>query len=160
MSVFGPSIVGEFRYREQPGKWRFVLDEPLRIYFPSDWWGIHELADKDGRVWARTSMRDWEICKGYAWDGSSFAINFKETLAASCWHDAAGQFRHLLCLRPELPGAIWNLRFAQIIAGQGAPKVAALYHAGLMLGNPFYSLAGKLFGAKHSGQCLAHPRGG
>lgn len=152
-----PAIIGQFRYREQPGKWRYVLEEPLTIRFPLDWWGRYQFTDDEGRVWSQVDGRDWTIPEDYAWDGASFAINFPSTLAASCWHDAAGQFRHLPCIARELPGSLWNRRFAEIISAQGDQNIAALYHLGLILGNPFYSFFGRLFGAKHSGRCVPLP---
>ncbi len=152
-----PTIIGEFRYREQPGRWRFVLEAPLTIRFPLDWWGKYQFLDDEGRVWSQADGRDWTIVAGYAWDGASMAPNFPSTMAASCWHDSAGQFRHLPCIASELPGGKWNKRFAQIIAAQGGTKVAALYHLGLILGNPFYSLIGKILGAKRGGKCVPLP---
>jgi hypothetical protein len=151
-------VVHNLRYREQPGRWKFVLTEELRITFPTKLWGRHIFADKDGRVWAETDGRDWILSKDYAWDGASFAINFAETIAASAWHDAAGQFRHLLCIKKDLPRDQWNKLFADIITSQGAPKVAAIYHFGLVIGNPFYNLAGKILGNHSTGQCLIHKK--
>jgi len=149
-----PAIIGEFSYREQPGKWRFVLEKPLTIRFPLDWWGKYQLADDEGRVWSKVDGRDWTIVAGYAWDGASFAINFPSTLAASAWHDAAGQFRHLPCIASELPGWKWNRRFSEIISAQGDKGIAALYLLGLIIGNPFYSVIGKILGAKRGGRCI------
>jgi hypothetical protein len=162
-----PQIIGSFSYREEAGgKWRFTLTAPLVIRFPSDWWGSYALADNAGKVWAWTDGRDWIIQTGYAWDGSSPKIciggkyigtpDFEETRAASCWHDCVGQFRHLPCVRSELPWGRWNKRFAEIIASQGAPGIGKLYYAGLAIGNPAYQLIGRLFGGnKPSGKCLA-----
>jgi hypothetical protein len=155
MKPFLPRV-GPLFYREQPGRWKFVLEDELHIHFPTKFWGTHDFADQQGRVWASTRGRDWILSEGYAWDGASFAINFEATIAASAWHDAAGQFRCLPCIQYDLPGGQWNELFADIIASQGAPKVAALYWFGLMLGNPFYSAIGKLLGNKSTGQCLAH----
>lgn len=149
-------FVHPFAYRQQSGKWKFVLTSDLRITFPTKYWGNHEFADDAGRVWARTEGRDWIILAGYAWDGASFAINFAWTIAASAWHDAVGQFRHLLCLAADLTGAEWNQLFADIIRSRGGKKTAAVYHFGLTLGNPFYQALGKLFGSKSTGSCLIH----
>jgi len=151
-------IVHKLAYREQPGRWKFVLTEDLVITFPKDFWGDHYFVDTKGTLRVVTEGRDFVILKGYAWDGSSFAINFDETLAASCWHDAAGQFRQLPCIAPDLPGALWNKRFAEIIEAQGAPRIASFYHFGLILGNPFYSAIGKLIGHKQDGSCLTHKK--
>jgi hypothetical protein len=148
-----PAIIGEFRWRNQPGKWRFVLDAPLVIRFPLDWWGKYQFLDDEGKVWCQVDGRDWTISTDYAWDGASFAFDFPSTLAASCWHDCAGQFRHLACIKAELPGWKWNRRFAEIISAQGDTKLAALYHFGLIIGNPFYSFIGKFLGAKNKGVC-------
>ena len=158
-----PHVVSEFWYREQPGRWRFVLDQPLTIRFPLDHWGKHAFHDEKGTCWVRTEGSDWIISAGYAWDGSSpkfFAWgrhwgtpDFHSTRAASAWHDAAGQFRHLLCIADKLPGSLWNRRFADIIRGEGSPAIAALYGGALAIGNPFYNLAGRVLGAKPSGNC-------
>ena len=149
-------IVHPFSYREQPGRWKFVLTSNLRITFPTKFWGTHYFHDQNNVLRAATEDRDFLIGRDYAWDGASFAINFPWTIAASCWHDAAGQFRHLPCIAPELPGAEWNKLFADIIRARGAYKTADLYHFGLTLGNPFYSAIGKLFGSKRQGECLIH----
>ncbi len=146
-------VVHPFTFERRPGKWKFILTSPLQITFPKDYWGKHEFADEKNCVWAKAEARDWTISKGYAWDGASCAPDFPETIAASCWHDAAGQFRHLPCIQTALSGGVWNHRFAEIIESQGAPKIATLYYIGLTLGNPVYSLLGKLFGKKPSGRC-------
>jgi len=149
-------IVHPFSYAEQPGRWKFVLTSDLCITFTIKFWGRHRLSDKEGKIRSETDGRNWTIKSGYAWDGASFAINFPWTIAASCWHDSAGQFRHLPCIAPELTGAEWNKLFADIIRYYGADKTAFVYHFGLVLGNPFYSALGKLFGSKRTGSCLIH----
>lgn len=159
-----PHIVGKFSYREQPGKWRFVLTDDLRIHFPYDFWGYYAFADDRGRIWTYVDGRDWVILKDYAWDGCSPKFffggrhwgtpDFESTRIASCWHDSAGQFRHLPCIKDELPGSKWNTRFKELIKSQGAPGVAFTYHAGLAIGNPFYQAIGNLLGSKRSGRCM------
>jgi hypothetical protein len=147
-------IVHAFRWHRQGGRWPFVLDTDLRITF-GDNWGWHEFADDGGRVWCRTEGHDWILVAGYAWDGASMAINFPSTIAASCWHDGAGQFRHLGCIKDRLSGGVWNGRFAEIIAGMGAPWVARVYWLGLAIGNPVYGAIGRWLGRKGSGKCLS-----
>lgn len=147
-------VVKPFQFKEQKGKWKYVLTSPLKITFPKDYWGPHWFADKDGKIWSTTDQRDWTIREGYAWDGATLAPDFKETIAASCWHDAASQFRHLLCISTALSGGVWNARFAEIIRAQGAPWLASIYHAGLTIGNPVYHAIGSFFGKKPTGQCL------
>jgi len=161
-----PQIVGDFDYREQPGKWRFVLESELWIKCPKDWFGTHEFADAKGRVWSKTIGNYWIISEGYAWDGCSpkFYLlgrhwgtpDFEATRAPSCLHDSMGQFRHLACIKDQLTGKVWNERFKEFISEQGAPKNAMIYHAGLVAFNPLHNGLGKLFGAKPTGQCLIH----
>ena len=157
MKLYLP-IVAPFTYREQPGRWKFVLTSDLVIYFPSKFFGDHRFMDKTEQPWVDIQGRKWTIYRDYAWDGASCAINFTTTLAASAWHDACGQFRHLPCLQPIITGGEWNRLFADIIRSQGAPRIAALYHFGLILGNPFYSALGKLIGHKPTGTCSLHPQ--
>lgn len=158
-----PVVLGDFRYRENPGRWRFVLEEDLRIRFPLDYWGEHRFHDQKGTLRVSTSGNVWTIHKGYAWDGCSPKIflfgrhlgtpDFEATRAASAWHDSAGQFRHLECTKQQIPGGVWNRRFGDIIRGQGSDLVASAYVAGLTLGNPFYQLLGKLAGGSARGRC-------
>lgn len=157
-----PELKSPLSYREQRDRYRFVLTAPLTIYFPKEFFPRVKWIDQYGEIWVRTDGREWTISEGYAWDGCSpkvFAFgkfwgtpDFRSTLAASCWHDSAGQCRLDPCMRPELPGWKWNERFAEIIAAQGCPKLARVYHLGLTLGNPLYAALGRLSGAEARSQ--------
>jgi hypothetical protein len=146
-------VVRPFDFVRQPGKWKFRLTTDLVIDFPGHDFGNHIFLDQRGTCRSLAGGDCWVITAGYAWDGASMVPDFPETIAASCWHDSAGQFRHLECLKKNLSGGQWNKFFADIIRAQGAPKIAAIYHFGLVIGNPFYQLAGRLFGAKPEGSC-------
>jgi len=148
--------VRPFSYEKTRGKYKFVLTSELSIYFPGVIFGQHEYCDPKGLVWLKTSGSECIIPAGFAWDGASLVPDFASTIAASCWHDVTGQFRHDPCLASTLPWSAWNRIFADIIRSQKSPKVAAVYHFGLILGNKPYQLIGRLFGYRPSGHCRLH----
>jgi len=104
----------------------------------------------------------WTILAGYAWDGASPKAfffgrhwgtpDYKCTRAATCWHDAAGQFRHLDPLRKNLSTGKWNKVFRDIIVSEGGKNVGPLYLFGLQVGGPFYQLAKTIAGQRNHGR--------
>jgi hypothetical protein len=144
--------VQEFRYREQPGRWRFVLEEDLAIRLADGNWGRWRFLDACGEERLAVDGLYWIIRKGYAWDGASpkgyflgrhwGTPDFGFTRAATSWHDAAGQFRHLQPLR-RLTTGLWHRIFRDIIVSEGGRATGPIYHLGLQLFNPLYHAASR-----------------
>lgn len=155
-------VLHPFRYREQAGRWRFVLEEDLTIRTFEEDWGRWRFYDAGGMLRLIVDGPYWRILSAYAWDGASpkwyflgrhwGTPDFEHTRAATAWHDAAGQFMHLPPLRKQLSAARWHKTFRDIIVSEGGPVTGPAYHLGLRLFNPMYQAAGALFGARKSGR--------
>ena len=156
-------LLSDLRYEELSAKYRFRLTDDLTIFFENKTFSDHDFRDQRGILRARVRGREWTILKNYAWDGCSPKFrafgrwwgtpDYAETIAASCWHDSAGQFRGLRCMVTELSGGEWNQTFASIIESEGSARIAKTYLAGLTIGNPFYQIAGKLISKPQKGYC-------
>jgi len=148
-----PPTVEGFAFVKQAGRWPYRLTQWCWFRFPGENFGHYNLYDAKGRLWAKVRGDRWGVAPDYAWDGCTGVPDFAATLAAALWHDIAGQFRHLECVRKHLSWWKWNRLFADLIRAARAPVVAATYHAGLVVLNPAYQLLGSLFGKKPEGSC-------
>jgi len=157
-----PRVLSPFRYREQPGRWRFVLIEDLVICFPGKDWGQWRFLDEAGIPRVEVNGKYWRILEQYAWDGASpksfffgrhwGTPDFECTRAATAWHDASGQFLHLQPLKRTLARGEWHRLFRDIIVSQGGRRVGPTYHLGLQLGNGMYQLFGAVLGNTKTGR--------
>jgi hypothetical protein len=155
-----------FKYVEHSrGRYRFTLTEPARFWVPQNL-GYHEFKQGD-KVWLKIRGHDIIISNDYSWDGSSPKFNvcgkwfgtpdIEATRAASCYHDATGQFRQLKCLSSVLSWGQWNSNFADIIRQGGRPTTAKIFHTGLVIFNPLYQILGKLVTKKDKTlKCVYH----
>lgn len=101
-----PALKSEFRHREQPGKWKYVLDADLVVWLGIPLKGCHIYVSA-GRTIGRLDGSLLTLFPGYAIDGCSPAISVRgrrigtpsppSTLPAAFVHDFLYQFYHVEC---------------------------------------------------------------
>lgn len=77
------------------GRWKWVLNDPVRLRFDglvTKWREAFRGVDRGGREWLNIRRDTLTIPAGYAWNGSSWSPDLPGVMLASCVHDALYQF--------------------------------------------------------------------
>lgn len=121
---------------ERKGKgWLFVTlaDTEVRFAEPIAA-GLYHLMDGRDFEWGTITPTSIRVRKGYAWNGSSCALDFPSNLLASLVHDLLYQFSGCLGFPVRITRGWADSMFYAICAKQGF-RLRPLYRLGLWLGS-------------------------